>query len=82
MVSIQAAPRVQFPASPKKFSDEKIIDVAKVNQRHWFEEIRQWLENVDRTHLVLAGGKPPKSFNKLKEQFLLKWKFTCPHLRR
>ena len=29
--------------------DEKIVDVA--------EESGQWLENVDRTHLVLASGK-------------------------
>ena len=28
--------------------DEKIVDVA--------EESGQWLENVDRTHLVLASG--------------------------
>ena len=25
---------------------------------HWFEESGLWLENVDRTHLVLAGGEP------------------------
>ena len=34
------------------------MDVAEVNQRHWLEESRQWLENVDRTHLVLGSGKP------------------------
>ena len=31
-----------------------IIDVADFNQ----EESGQWLENVDRTHLILASGKP------------------------
>ena len=30
---------------------------AKVNQQRCSEESRQWLENVDRTHLVLASGK-------------------------
>ena len=36
----------------------KIIDVAEVNQLHWLEESGQRLEKVDRTHLVLASGKP------------------------
>ena len=27
----------------------------EVNQQRWLEESRQWLENVDRTHLVLAS---------------------------
>ena len=40
------------------FSEEKNIDVAEVNQRHWLEENGQWLENVDWTHLFLASGKP------------------------
>ena len=31
---------------------------AEVNQRLWFEESGQWLENVDRTHMILASGKP------------------------
>ena len=35
-----------------------MIDVAEVNQWRWLEESGQWLENVDRTHLVLAIGKP------------------------
>ena len=39
------------------FCRGKVIDVAEVNQWHWLEESGQWLENVDRTHLVLAGGK-------------------------
>ena len=36
---------------------QKIVDVAKVNLRRCFEKSGQWLENVDRTHLVLASGK-------------------------
>ena len=36
-----------------------IVYVAEVNQRCCLEERGQWLENVDRTHLViLASGKP------------------------
>ena len=35
-----------------------IINVAEVIQRCWLEESGQWLDNVDRTHLVLASGKP------------------------
>ena len=42
----------------KILSDEIIIDIAEVNQRGWLEERGQWLESVDRTHLVLASGKP------------------------
>ena len=34
-----------------------MVDVAEVNQRQCLEESGQWLENVDRTHLVLASGK-------------------------
>ena len=30
----------------------------EVDQQRWLEESGQWLENVDRTHLVLASGKP------------------------
>ena len=37
---------------------EKVIDVAEVNQWRWLEESGQWLENVDRTHLILASGQP------------------------
>ena len=40
------------------FFGGKIIDVAEVNQRPWLEESGQWLENVERTHLVLSSGKP------------------------
>ena len=35
-----------------------IIDVDEVNQWRWLEERGQHLKNVDRSHLVLAGGKP------------------------
>ena len=42
----------------RNFFAGNIIDVAEVNQLHWLEESRQWLENVDQTHLVLASGKP------------------------
>ena len=41
---------------PEFFSVEKINDVAQVNQRRWLEESGQWLENFDRTHLVLASS--------------------------
>ena len=50
-------PRVQFPAFPQK-SKEKIIEDVEFDKWTWSEEIRQWLENVYRTHLVLASGKP------------------------
>ena len=42
---------------PKIISEEKIVHVAEVNQQRCSEESRQWLENVDQTHLVLASGK-------------------------
>ena len=48
--------RVRFPAFLKFFSG-KIIDAAEVNQQRWLEESGRWLENVDRTHLVLPRGK-------------------------
>ena len=40
---------------PKKFPEEKIVNVAEVNQRPCLEESGQWLENVNQTHLVLAS---------------------------
>ena len=43
--------RVRFRAFIKFFVG-KIINVA---QQHWLEESGHWLENVDRTHLVLAS---------------------------
>ena len=36
----------------------KIINVAEVDQLRWLEESGQCFENVDRTHLILASGKP------------------------
>ena len=47
-----------IPSIPEIFFCGKIIDVAEVNQRPWLEESGQGLENGDRTHLVLASGKP------------------------
>ena len=38
-----------IPSVPKKISDQKIVDVAEVNQRRCLEESGQWLENVDQT---------------------------------
>ena len=45
-------PQVRFPALPKIY-----INVAVTYQQRWLEENGQRLENVDRTHLVLASGK-------------------------
>ena len=56
MLPEPAAPD-SIPSIPKIYSAEKIADVDKVNQRHCLEESEQWLENVDRTHPVLDGGK-------------------------
>ena len=39
------------PSLTKKISEEKVIDVAEVNQWHW-------LENVKQSHLALASSKP------------------------
>ena len=50
-------PRVRFPAFLNFFTG-RISNDAEVNQWRWLEESGHWLENVDLTHLVLAGGKP------------------------
>ena len=42
---------------PQKISEKTIVDVAEINQRRCLEESGQWLENNDRTHLVLTSGK-------------------------
>ena len=42
--------------SQKKFRGT-IVDVPEVNQWHCLEESGQWLENVNRTHLVVGSGK-------------------------
>ena len=60
-----------IPSVPEKISEEKIIDVAEVNQRPSKEESTQWLENVDRIHLVLASGK-------LVLKKLLAFTSSCP----
>ena len=36
----------------------RLVHVAEVNQGRWLERSGQWLENIDRTHLGLASGKP------------------------
>ena len=52
------------PAAPgsilsilRKNSKEKIDNIDQVHQWHYLEESRPWLENVDRTHLVMACDK-------------------------
>ena len=52
---LAAAPGL-IPSFPKKIQ-RKIVNFAEVNQMRWFEESGQWLENADRTYLVLACGK-------------------------
>ena len=40
------------------FSEEKSLMLpAEVDQRHSLGESEQWLESVDKTHLVLASDK-------------------------
>ena len=50
-------PSGSIPSITKNISEEKIVNVAKVNQMHYFDGNGQWLENVDKTHQVLASGK-------------------------
>ena len=57
LASHPADPGFDSQRSPKKITG-KIIDVAEVNQPPWLEEHGQGVENVDRTHLVLASGRP------------------------
>ena len=45
------------PRNPIILAEEKIVDVAEVNQWRCLEESREWIENVDQTHLVLASDK-------------------------
>ena len=40
----------------QKNLEVKIVGIAEVNQRRCLEESGQWLENVDRNHLILASG--------------------------
>ena len=46
-----------IPSIHKKYSEEKIVDVSKGNQRRCSEVSVQWLEDVVWTFLVLASGK-------------------------
>ena len=46
-----------IPGKNKKFSQEKNVYGAEVNQRRWSEESGQWLKNVGQTHLILDCGK-------------------------
>ena len=60
MVSILASRPAALgltPSFPKKFSGEKIVDVAEDNQQGCLQDCGQWLENVDWAHLVLYSGK-------------------------
>ena len=43
--------------TPKKFSEEKIINISEVYQLCWLGESKQGLENADQTFLLLASGK-------------------------
>ena len=45
------------PRNPIILAEEKIVDVAEVNQWRCLEESREWIENVNQTHLVLASDK-------------------------
>ena len=58
LVSLQdlAAPGL-LPSIPQIYPEEKVVEVAEVNQWRCFEDSEQWLDKVERTHQVLAGGK-------------------------
>ena len=58
LASGPSCPGFDSQHSAKILSEEKIIDIAEVYQWRWLEERGQWFESVDRTHLVLASGKP------------------------
>ena len=58
---------------PKKILRKKLLLLLEVNQRRWLEENGQWLENVDRTHLVLAGSNPVLQKVLLATLVLLLW---------
>ena len=47
---------VRFTAVPIFFQMKEILHVAEVNKPQCLEDSGQWLENVDRTHPVLASG--------------------------
>ena len=56
MLRGQHSTNVSAIASEPNFRG-KIVDVAELNEWHCLKESEQWLENVDRTHLVLASSK-------------------------
>ena len=45
------------PAALGSIPSIPIIDIVVVNQQRRLHESGLWLENFDRTHLVLASGK-------------------------
>ena len=49
-----------------------MIIVPEVNQWRWLEESGPWLENVDRTHLVLASCKLALKKNEISRRKLIK----------
>ena len=46
-----------IPSYTEMFTEEKIVDTAKVNPQCCLEENDMLLESVDSTHQVLASGK-------------------------
>ena len=50
-------PSGSIPSITKNLSKEKVFNVAEVNQMDFLDGNGQRLENVDRTHQVLASGK-------------------------
>ena len=65
-----------IPGVSRNFFRGKFFDVAEVNQRFVLQESGQWLENVDRTHLVLASGKPV--LQKRKEKKMIHFEIINP----
>ena len=51
LASRPSCPWFSFPAFPKLFSEEKIVDAAEVNQPYCLDECGRWFENVDQTQL-------------------------------
>ena len=64
-----------IPSVPKSLLKKDVVNATEVNQWRCSEESGQWLENVNRTYLVLASGKlvlPKNSPVTLNQQ-------RCPH---
>ena len=59
-----------------------MLDVAEVTQWCWLKKSGQWLENVDRTHLVQARVKPVlhKKLNCFSIQCLIKSAFATVNI--